>query len=240
VAAGRSGFGAQSVAVSHDQRSLAVVRGVPGGRTLYVGSPGSLRATVTGKELTRPSWGLGTREVWTVQNRRNVLIVPMTGQAVRVNLQKPGDLGDIHALNLARDGTRVAIVAGPAGQQKLWVGVVSQEGGSTRVDGLQELDAGDTPVSDISWSDALHVVALTRSGPESGLYSVDVSGVSTGQLVGTAGLPGPPTAIAAGPSLPLLTIAEGGLWQAVSSNEAWTVVAEARSRTGASAPVYPG
>ncbi|HEY6747580.1 MAG TPA: LpqB family beta-propeller domain-containing protein [Mycobacteriales bacterium] len=239
-AAGRSGFKAQSVAVSHDQRSLAVVRDVPGGRALYVGAPGSLRRTVTGSELTRPSWGLGTREVWTVQNGRNVLIIPLTGQAVRVDVQKLDDLGHIRALNLSRDGTRVAVVAGAAGQEKLWVGVVSQEGGSTRVDELRVLEVGDSPVSDISWSDALHIVALTRSGAESGLYSVDVSGLSSGQLVGTAGLPGPPAAIAAGPSLPLLTIAEGGLWRAVSTDDSWTIVTDDRARSGASAPVYPG
>lgn len=236
-AAGRAGFQARSVAVSHDQRSLAVVRDTPGGRVLYVGTPGSLHATVTGAELTRPTWGLGTREVWTVQNGRNVLIVPLTGQAVRVDVQKLDDLGHIRALNLSRDGTRVAIAAGAAGQQKLWVGVVSQEGGSTRIDKLRVLEVGDSPVSDISWSDALHVVALTRSGAESGLYTVDVSGVSAGQLVATAGLPGPPAAVAAGPSLPLLTIAEGGLW-AVSSDDSWKKVPDARA--GASAPVYPG
>lgn len=237
-AAGRSGFKAQSVAVSHDQASLAVVREAPGGRALYVGPPGAPHATVTGAELTRPSWGLGTREVWTVQNGRNVLIVPLNGQAVRVDVQKLDELGHIRALNLSRDGTRVAIVAGVIGQEKLWVGVVSQEGGSTRIDKLRVLEVGDTPVSDISWSDALHVVALTRSGPESGLYSVDVSGVSAGQLVGTAGLPGPPAAVAAGPSLPLLTVAEGGLWRAVSSDDSWTRVPDVRA--GASAPVYPG
>ena len=237
-AAGRPGFRARSVAVSHDQRSLAVVRDTPGGRALYVGAPGSLHATVTGAELTRPTWGLGTREVWTVQNGRNVLIVPLTGQAVRVDVQKLDDLGHIRALNLSRDGTRVAIAAGAAGEQKLWVGVVSQEGGSTRIGKLRVLEVGDSPVSDISWFDALHIIALTRSGAESGLYSVDVSGVSAGQLVSTAGLPGPPAAIAAAPSLPLLTIAEGGLWRAVSFDDSWKKVPDARA--GVSAPVYPG
>ena len=237
-AAGRSGFKALSVAVSYDQKSLAVVRNAAGGRALYVGPPGALRATVTGAELTRPTWGLGTREVWTVQNGRNVLIVPLSGQAVRVDVQKLDELGHIRALSLSRDGTRVAIVAGAPGQEKLWVGVVSQEGGSTRIDKLRVLEVGDTPVADISWSDALHVVALTGSGAESGLYSVDVSGVSVGQLVNTAGLPGPPAAVAAGPSLPLLTVAEGGLWRAASSADSWTRVPEAR--TDASAPVYPG
>jgi Lipoprotein LpqB beta-propeller domain/Sporulation and spore germination len=236
--AGKSSFKARSVAVSHDQGSLAVVREVAGRQVLYVGAPGSLRATVTGSQLTRPSWGLGTREVWTVQNRRNVLIVPLTGQAVRVDVQKLDELGDIRVLSLSRDGSRVAVVGGVAGQQRLWVGVVSQEGGTTRIDHLRTLDVGDALVTDVSWSDALNVVALTGSGADSGLYSVGISGVSAGQLVSRTALPGPPSAIAAAPSLPLLTIAEGGLWRAGSSDDSWSRVANAGP--GASAPVYPG
>ncbi len=238
--AGRSTFKALSVGLSFDQRSLAVVRrNASGGQVLYVGAQGSLRATVTGSVLTRPTWGLGTREVWTVQDGRNVLIVPVTGQAVRVDVQHLGELGTIRALSLSRDGTRVAVVAGAAGREQLWIGVVSQEGGSTRIEGLRPMDVGDSPVSDVSWADALTVVALTRSGGEdSSLYSVDVTGVSAAQTVGIAGLPGPPSAIAAGPSLPLLTIAAGGLWRALSPDDPWTRVPD--TRAAESAPVYPG
>jgi hypothetical protein len=238
--AGRSSFKALSVGVSSDQHSLAVVRrAAGGGQVLSVGAPGSLHATVTGSVLTRPTWGLGTREVWTVQDHRNVLIVPLTGQAVRVDVQALDDLGPIRALSLSRDGTRVAVVSGVAGQERLRIGVVSQEGGSTRVTGLRRIDVGGNPVSDVSWADALNVVALTRSGGEdSGLYTVDVTEVSAPQRVGTAGLTGPPAAIAAGPSLPLLTIAAGGLWRALSPDDTWSRVPE--TGTAESAPVYPG
>jgi hypothetical protein len=238
--AGRSSFKALSVGLSFDQHSLAVVRkSASGSQVLYVGTPGSLHATVTGSVLTRPTWGLGTREVWTVKDGRTVLIVPVTGQAVRVDVQDLDELGTIRALSLSRDGSRVAVVAGAAGKERLQIGVVSQEGGSTRVDGLRQLDVGGSPVSDVSWADALSVVALTRSGGEdSSLYSVDITGVSAAQLVGTAGLPGPPSAIAAGPSLPLLTIAAGGLWRALSPNDTWSRVPD--SRSAESAPVYPG
>jgi hypothetical protein len=239
--AGRSTFRAQSVAVSLDQRSLAVVRPAAGSRrVLYVGPPGALRpTTVTGSALTRPTWGLGTREVWTVRDGRDVLIVPLTGQAVRVDVQGLDAAGYIRALSLSRDGTRVAVVAGAAGQEKLWIGMVSQQGGTTRLDDFRVHDISDSPVSDVSWSDALSVVALTRPGADSSLYSVDISGVSAARLVSTSPpLPGPPTAIAAAPSLPLLTIAAGQLWRAVSPDDPWTRVAG--TRAGASAPVYPG
>lgn len=236
--AGRTTFRARTAALSIDQRSLAVVRGATGGQALYVGAPNSLHAAVTGAELTRPTWGLGNREVWTVRNGRDVLIVPVTGQAVRVSMERSDEVGHIQALSLSRDGTRVAVVGGTPGEQKLWIGIVNQEGGSTTIDRMRPMEIGDGPVSDASWSDALSVVALTGAGPGRSLYSVDVTEVAAPRLIGTAGLPGPPTAIAAAPSLPLLTIAAGGLWRAVSTDNPWTRVPDIRP--GVVAPVYPG
>jgi hypothetical protein len=238
--AGRSSFRAVSVAASVDEHSLAVVRKLSDGRqALYVGSPGSLHATVTGSSLTRPTWGRGTREVWTVRDGKDVVLVPLTGQAVRVAVPSLDKIGPIRALSLSRDGARVAIAAGPRGKEQLWIGVVGRENGLARIERLRPLQAGDSPVSDVSWSDAFSLVALTRAGQQdSSLYSVDINGVSTARLVATTGLPGPPTAVAAGPSLPLLTIAAGGLWRTPAIGEAWTKVADKRS--GESAPAYPG
>jgi hypothetical protein len=83
------------------------------------------------------------------------------------------------------------------------------------------------------------VIALTRAGEQdSSLYSADVDGGSISQLVPTTGLPGPPTAVAAGPTQPLLTIAAGSLWQTPVASEAWSKVED---HAGAeSAPAYPG
>ena len=94
-------------------------------------------------------------------------------------------------------------------------------------------------MSDVSWSDALSLVALVRAGQQDGaLYTVGVDGVSSSRLVSTAGLPGPPAAIAAAPALPLLTVAAGALWRTLVTDESWTRVGR---RPGAdSAPAYPG
>jgi hypothetical protein len=238
--AGRTTFNALSVSTSRDERSLAVVRASSGGaQVLYVGGFGSLRATVTGSSLSRPSWGLATREVWTVRDGRDVLLVPMSGEEIRVVVRGGDHMDPIRALSLSRDGARVAIVAGQHGQERLWIGVVNRQDAVPLVDILHSLDVGDSPVSDVAWADASTVVALTRGGgQDSSLYSVDVNGATDGQLVATAGLPGPPTAVAAGPSLPLLTIAAGGLWRTPAIGEAWTKVAE--RRVDELAPAYPG
>jgi Lipoprotein LpqB beta-propeller domain/Sporulation and spore germination len=236
--AGRSSFGAVSVAASVDESSVAVVRrAAGGGRVLYVGAPGSLRSTISGATLSRPTWGSGIREVWTVRDARDVMLVTVAGRAYRVDLPQAPQIGPIRALSLSRDGARVAVVAGQAGRERLWIGVVLRDSGAAQIQGLRPLDLGDTPVSDVSWSDAGTVVALTRSGEQdSSLYSVDVDGGSPALLVSTTGLPGPPTAVAAGPTL--LTIAAGTLWRTPVASESWTKVEDRRG--GESAPAYPG
>jgi Lipoprotein LpqB beta-propeller domain/Sporulation and spore germination len=236
--AGRSSFRAVSVAASIDERSVAVVRRTAtGGRALYVGAPGSLRSTVSGTTLSRPTWGSETREVWTVRDGHEVVLVTLNGHASRVDVPQVQEIGPIRSLSLSRDGARVAVVAGPAGRERLWVGVVLRDNGATQIQGLRWLDFGDTPVSDVSWTDAGTVIALTRSGEQdSTLYSVDVNGGTPALLVSTTGLPGPPTAVAAGPTL--LTIAAGTLWRTPVASESWTKVEDRRG--GESAPAYPG
>jgi hypothetical protein len=237
-AAGRTSFGAVSVAASVDESSVAVVRRTKtGGRVLYVGAPRSLRSTVSGATLSRPTWGSGIREVWTVRDARDVMSVTRDGHAYPVDVPQEQEIGPIRALSLSRDGARVAVVAGAAGAERLWIGVVIRDSGSAQIEGLRPLDVGDTPVSDVSWSDAGTVVALTHSGEQdSSLYSVDVDGGSPAVLVSTAGLPGPPAAVAAGPTL--LTIAASTLWRTPVASESWTKVEDRRG--GESAPAYPG
>jgi hypothetical protein len=133
----------------------------------------------------------------------------------------------------------VAIVAGPARHEQLYMGVVIRQNGAIRIDGLRAADVGDGPVSDVSWSDALTVTALVRAlQQDSGLYTVNIDGRSTGQLVSPSGLPGPPSATAAAPNLPLLTVAAGSIWGSPGSGEPWTRVT--REPAADSAPAYPG
>jgi hypothetical protein len=235
--AGRSPFKAISVSTSLDERSVAVVSRTAGGQLLSVGAPRSLRSTVSGSTLSRPTWGPQTQQVWTVRDGREVVQVTLDGHVARVDLPQQQRIGTIRALRLSRDGTRVAVVAGPPDREQLWVGVVVRDNGSTQIQGLRPLDLGDAPVSDVSWSDAVTVIALVRSGEQdSNLYSIDVDGGSPAVLVPPTKLPGPPTAVAAGPTL--LTLAAGTLWRTPAAGESWTKV-EDRSG-GESAPAYPG
>jgi hypothetical protein len=238
--AGRAGYGATAVAVSTNGRSLAVLRrSNDGGHALVVGSAAALRPAVTGRMLTAPTWASTVREVWTVQDGREVVLVPTRGGATRV-VAALGTYGPVRALRLSRDGSRVAVVAGSPGRERLRVGVVIRNNnGSVRIERLRELDVGELPVSDVSWSDSLTLVALVRAGQQdSTLYTIGIDGLSGSRLVSTSGLPGPPSAVAAAPALPLLAISADALWRLPAANEKWTPVSR---RAGPdAAPAYPG
>lgn len=236
--AGRGDFDASSVAVSADERSMAVVQRQPNGsRALYLGPARSLRRTVTGTSLSQPSWGIALDEVWVVRNGTEILLVSLGGRSTRVVLPGQGSIGTVRAVRLSRDGARVAVVAGAAPDARLYVGVVFRENGAVRVEGLREVPVGETPVSDAAWSDALSLVALVRARQQdSGLYTVSIDGVTQSRLVATSGLPGPPSAIAAAPTLPLLTVAGGTLWRTPTAGENWIRVGP----EPAAAPSYPG
>lgn len=235
--AGRSSYQAVSVAPSIDETSVAVVHRTAGGSELSVGPPGSLRSTVSASTLSRPSWGSENREVWTVRDGHVVVQVRLDGHTANVDVPQQQKLGRIRALSLSRDGSRVAVVAGASGREQLWTGVVIRENGSTQIQGLRLLDLGDVPVSDVSWADALTVIALVRSGEQdSNIYSSEVDGGSPPVLIPPTNLPGPPTAIAAGPAL--LTIAADTLWRMPVGGESWSRVEDRSARE--SAPAYPG
>jgi len=241
--AGGGDYDARSVAVSMNRRMLAVVgRDSRDRPTLFVGRFGAaLRPVLTGASLTPPSWGASDDEVWTVRDGHEILVVPVVGQPRSAAVGALGQAGPIRSLRLSRDGARVALVAGPSQRASLHVGVVIRQNTAVRVDRLRELDVGDEPVSEASWSDNSSLYALVRAGQQdSALFALGIDGESASQLVSTTGLPGPPEALAAPPQpgLPLLTVAAGALWQTLASGEPWTRAQ--REPAKAAAPVYPG
>jgi hypothetical protein len=241
--AGQGDYDARSVAVSMNRRMLAVVgRDSRNRPTLFVGRFGAaLRPVLTGASLTPPSWGASDDEVWTVRDGHEILVVPVVGQPRSAALGALGQAGPIRSLRLSRDGARVALVAGPSQRASLLVGVVIRRNTAARVDRLRELDVGDEPVSEASWSDNSSLYALVRARQQdSALFALGIDGESASQLVSTTGLPGPPEALAAPPQpgLPLLTVAAGALWQTLASGEPWTRAQ--REPAEAAAPVYPG
>ena len=147
-------------------------------------------------------------------------------------------IGPVSVLRLSRDGARAALVAGPAGNRKLYVGAVNRNGGAS-LSQLTAIAPDLRNVVDVGWSTADQLIVLTRSGTsDAALHSVTVDG-STAETVTTSGLPGPPSTLAAAPKMPMLAVAENGIWRLRDPQDAWTSV-QREGNLADSAPAYPG
>jgi hypothetical protein len=237
--AGLGSYQARSVGVSRDLGKLAVVGPVRGGLALFVGpARGPLARRVGGASFTAPTWGGDLDEVWTVRNGTDILQVPDQGAPNLVGGEDLDRIGPVSVLRLARDGSRVALVAGPQGGQRLYVGAVNRTGGAA-LGQLTAIAPDLRNVVDVGWSAADMLMVLTRSGAsDAALHSVAVDG-SVAQTVTTAGLPGPPSTLAAAPTMPMLTVAENGIWRLRDPQGSWTSVQRGGNLPD-SAPAYPG
>ncbi len=127
----------------------------------------------------------------------------------------------------------MAIVAGPPAQGSLYVGAVTRGDGAISIVHIRSVADGLTDVTDAGWSSKDFLVALSGGGTDAALWQIRVDGAATSQ-VSTAGLPGPPAALAVANGLPTMVVANGGIWQ---FHTGWAALAGA---SPASAPAYPG
>ena len=180
--------------------------------------------------LTSPSWGSGEAGLWLLHDGRDVLLLPATGPArlVPLNRALPAPLT---SLAVSRDGARVAIVA--AG--RLFVGRVEHRGAvAERVAGLLAIAPPLNGVEAVAWETGTSLVVLGRVRDTLLPVRVAVDGSAVEPFDGP-GLPGPPTSLAASPA---------GVWVAVGAGRTGRLY-RVRGHgfdvgpTG-STPVYPG
>jgi hypothetical protein len=238
-AAGQGEYQALSVGVSPSLGRLAVVGRVPQGMALYVGpARARLSRRLNGSSLTEPTWDPAIDGVWTVRDGTEIIRVPAGGSPVQVDAPDLDHAQQIWTLRLSRDGSRVAVLVGSADARALYVGAVSSSGST--VTGLRSITPELTSVVDVTWASAESLVVLTtnRAG-DATMYTVGVDG-SWSEAITTAGLPGPPTAVAAAPSQATLAIAEDGIWRLHDPREGWTGVFPRTNGPRDAAPAYPG
>jgi hypothetical protein len=236
--AGSGTYNAERVGVSHDLSRIAVVGRASRNAALYVGGPqGQLARRLVASSLTTPTWGAAVDEVWTVRNGNEIVEVPLRGSPAPVTAPDLERVGRISVFHLSPDGVRVALVAGPRGAGKLYVGTVTRADTVT-VDRLTAVAPDLRNVVDVAWSATDMLTVLTRSGAsDATLWSVTVDGSGTDTVV-TTGLPGPPSAVAAATGMPTLAVAEGGIWRLRDPHGSWSSVQRSGSQSD-SAPVYP-
>ena len=223
-------------AVSLDSGQVAGV--TERGRVLVTGRfpvDEPLRERLRGTALSGPSWD-PAGNVWVVDAPvGRVWMVPDgTREPVAIAVP-PIAAGRITGLRVARDGARVAVIAGAGSGARLYVGSIvrGRSGGPTpRLVGLTEVLPELRGVRDVAWSDATTLAVLgSQSGqPLAPLYT-DTDGYELEQV---EPLPGLVTVAAAPPARPLLAGTESGQIAHYTAGRGWVVLGPG------SDPVYPG
>lgn len=238
--AGTGDYRLTSVGVSSGLDFVAGVAPAAGGASLLVGEyGGALAPVLSGTSFSSPVWVARQQEVWTVRNGTEVVRVPVGAAPQTVNTEDLLGLGPVRALRVARDGTRVAIVAGEAGAGALYVGQVVRSGSTVTLSGFTPFFTGLGNTTDVAWATATQLLFLAvdpadrRTKPW--VISIDGSVLDVSPVANLAGVP---TAIAALPGRPALVSASGVMYQLDGST--WTTLVRGLPFFSGVAPAYPG
>jgi Lipoprotein LpqB beta-propeller domain/Sporulation and spore germination len=240
--AGAGAYHARTVAVAKDLTTIAVVGTRSGRQALFVGrGSGGLAVRASGSRLSAPTFDTPTGDVWTVVDQHSVIRVPRGAPSIPVDGGAAlAAAGPISALRLSPDGCRVAIIAGPAGTQSLYLGAVDRSDGLVAVRQLRVVPDLQNVVG-VSWLRSDSTLVLTRGGgSDVSIHQIPFDGASDSPVT-TSGLPGPPSALAALGDRPILAVAEGGVWQLSGLTASdWSAVSRAAAGGPDTAPTYPG
>ena len=201
-------------------------------------SPTGLRPTRIRGALSRPAFAPGRAEVW-IGAGSKLYRVTLDGAKPRVYpVQILSGGGQIVALRLSPEGSRIAIVvAGASGANQLYVGTVVRGAGPVRVDGLQPISPVGLAVTDVAWADAFKLFAIgsiAASGDprtfETGVDGTDWTNSTLGNL------PAPPDSITAATSSNVwVSTTTGYVWELIGTS--WISPGTAGQTVGTQ-PVY--
>lgn len=240
-AAGAEHGGFRHPAVSLDGARIAVTD--PGHRRLLVGdlASGAVLTAVPlpdpAPDLSGPSWDRGG-DLWVVDRRRGRLLhlSPEADRAVRVPVPGLG-AGPLQAVRVAREGTRVAVVAGTGPSARCYVGAIARDaaGGVEGIGSVREVLPDLRGVRDLAWVDAQSLVVLGSRGEQPLLpLQTDTDGFDVNDgidpqrgLVEVAGAP-------AESKLPLVAATGAGEVQQWDPSLGWLPLGAGRD------PAYPG
>ncbi|HEY7432269.1 MAG TPA: LpqB family beta-propeller domain-containing protein [Streptosporangiaceae bacterium] len=197
-----------------------------------------LRAQLSGTGFKSLSWD-SADDLWIAGRRwhtSGVWVLPAgRAPATRVTVV-PGQRIDVTAIQVAPDGTRVAMILGSGTSAQLVLGAAVEDTPNTSFTILRvvPLGPGLSGVKSITWYDEDHLLAVTvsKSGPQTSLWEVPANGDTARPLNGQSGSESITTA---GPKAPLyLSLSTGQIEKSVALDEPWTYIA------AGSAATYPG
>ncbi|MDQ1625270.1 MAG: hypothetical protein QOJ49_768 [Actinomycetota bacterium] len=207
------------------------------GRSLLAGrltEEGTLPVRLRGEALSAPSWD-ATGNLWAVDTATGrVWMVPDgTKPAVAVEVPRVAG-GPVQALRVARDGARVALIAGAGAGARLLVGSIIRDRGAPRVrlTALREVMPQLHSVRDVAWADATTLALLGAEG-DAGVIPrlADTDGYTISTVEPQPGLL---SIAAAPPARPLLAGTTDGRLLQYTAGRSWVDIG-----LGAD-PAYPG
>jgi hypothetical protein len=188
------------LAVSLDERRAAAIG--PSGEQVWVFPLDRTSSTreVPGVQVTDASFA-PDGQLWFVDAGR-VRRLSLTGQVVDVEVRAEG-LGAITALQVSRDGARVALVSG----ERVYIGAVEADSPEAAVVSVRRVESAISEVRAVAWRDATTLDALGAIG-SGGQQALRIS-LASG-LVTPLGAPAEPEELAAAPgSVTLVATADG-------------------------------
>jgi hypothetical protein len=218
---------------SADGAAVAAIRS--GRRQLVVGGVnGPLRARVTATDLTAPAFD-PAGDVFVAartSHGQRILEVASAGRPRPVALPATLRGKQIDALTISRDGSRIALVVGPAGRAELEVGTISSLPDHPVIHDVWPVLTADRGVAGVAWLAANEVLTTARTQPgHRSVIQVSIDGYQQ-QVLPTAGAPPAPRQVAAAPGQRVLVAANGGIWSLAGT--AWV------RRANGTDPSYAG
>lgn len=208
-------------------------------RTGPVGGPFGAPVLVR-RGLSGMSWGQGEQGLWVLEPGRRAIVWRIPGPDAEdrtpqaVPYEQPRGTGPLTALQVSRDGARIAMVFGG----RLHVGLVAPTPEGVRIATIARIASELVGVTDVAWQSGTSLVALgsfeTAEQPFPASVAVDGSSFAVVQrpLVGAVAV-----GIAAAPRRPLVVAAEAeGRRQLFRDNGTLFRLAQSHG----DAPFYPG
>ncbi|MCW2494582.1 LpqB family beta-propeller domain-containing protein [Jatrophihabitans sp.] len=237
---GHGGYGLDSAAMA-DRGGTAgdLVAGTRANNTqLDVGTTSGLVSTDVHGTLSRPDWAPGLSEVW-IGDGSSLLRVVKVGKTwksstVAVTTANGKATGQISAVRLSPEGSRVALVLTTGGSTQVWVGAVVRNAGLVQVDSLAPITPQGITITDVAWNDELKLFAIGHEATDDpGIYEVQVDG-SLWTAHGIGNLPPVPDSITVAEQQVAAVSADGTVWK--QQTGAW--VSPQSEETHGSNPFY--
>ena len=218
----------------------AGVVGTGANARLVVGTQrAGLHSTGVQGVLTRPAFVPGQAEVWIGDGPRVYRVTVGEGRSrvFPVSIPAVSGGGQVIAVRLSPEGSRVAIVvSGAGGSTQLYIGSIVRGAGPVRIGGVEQVSPNGVVVHDVAWLDSVRLFAIGffAGSQDARTFETGVDGTEwTNEGLGN--LPNPPDSVAAATGANVWVSAGSNVWK--QSGNSW-VSPGPTGQTPGSAPVY--